>query len=52
MVELSPEGWRSVGAQSVSDLPGAKVVGAWLPDWAGPWLALSADGATVTCTKR
>jgi hypothetical protein len=29
-VELTPDGWPSVGAQSVGDLPGARVAGAWV----------------------
>jgi hypothetical protein len=30
MVELTPQGWPNVGVQSVADLPGAKVTGAWV----------------------
>lgn len=30
VVGLAPEGWPSVGVQSVGDLPGAKVAGAWV----------------------
>ena len=29
-VELTPDAWPSVGVQSVGDLPGAKVAGAWV----------------------
>lgn len=29
-VQLTPEGWPSVGVQSVGDLPGAKLGGAWV----------------------
>ena len=28
--QISPDGWPSVGVQSVGDLPGAKVAGAWV----------------------
>jgi len=30
VVQLAPEGWPSVGVQSVGDLPGARVAGAWV----------------------
>lgn len=33
MVSLDPDGWPYVGVQSVGDVPGAEVAGAWvLPD--------------------
>ncbi len=32
VVGLTPEGWPSVGVQSVGDVPGARVAGAWVFD--------------------
>ena len=46
--QLTPEGWPSVGVQSVGDLPGARVAGAWvLP---GPLVQpqVAADPANFT----